>query len=81
MRLDEHARPFVIQGELLLTGAAAKADTGGGPSLLQWYDSGNRRWVTLWEAPANTNWREHLGRVIVRELANGKRLVIPVEGM
>lgn len=81
VKLDEHARPFVIQGELLLTGAAAKADTGGGPSLLQWYDSGNRRWVTLWEAPANTNWREHLGRVIVRELANGKRLVIPVEGM
>jgi hypothetical protein len=79
VKLDERVRPFVRQGELLLAGAAPKAGTDA-PTLLQWYDAGNKRWITLWEAPARSNWREHQGRVILRELA-GKRLLIPVEGL
>jgi len=81
VQLNDHARPFVIDGELLLSGESAAVNTGGGPSLVQWYDPGAKQWVTLWEAPAKSNWRDHNGRVIVRKLANGKRLVIPVEGL
>jgi hypothetical protein len=78
--LDDHARPFVLQGELMLVGQTDELNTGGGAALLQWYDAGNQRWVTLWEAPARSNWREHQGRMIIRDLA-GKRLIIPVEGL
>jgi len=78
--LDEHARPFVIQGELLLTGVG-EVNTGGGASLLQWFDTAAKHWVTLWQAPANSNWRDHQGRVVVRKLGNGKLLAIPVEGL
>jgi len=48
--------------------------------MLEWYDARNQRWTILWQAAARSNWREHQGRVILREVA-GKRLPIPVEGL
>ena len=79
VRLDDHARLFVLQGKLLLAGESDGQSTGGGTALLQWYDAAHKRWVTLWEAPPHSNWREHQGRVILREL-DGNRLLIPIEG-
>lgn len=78
--LNDHARPFVLAGELLLAGDTEELNTGGGAAMLEWYDARNKRWVILWRAAARSNWREHQGRVILREVA-GKRLLIPVEGL
>ncbi len=78
--LNDHARPFVLAGELFLAGDSEDLNTGGGAAVLEWYDARNKRWLILWQAAARSNWREHQGRVILREVA-GKRLLIPVEGL
>lgn len=80
MRLSPSARPFVIDGELFLSGEYATLNTGGGPSGVEWFDATAGQWRVLWTAGRDDNWRDHVGRVIVRELANGKRVVLPVEG-
>lgn len=72
-------RPFVVDGELLMATQGA-IDIGGAPSLLLWLNTASGRWETLWEARERDNWRAHVGRHIVRRLANGKRIVIPVGG-
>jgi hypothetical protein len=76
------ARPFVVQGELFLFGMHLTDVTPNyarGNQMLQWFNTVSRRWVTLWEAPED-DWRNHLGRVIVRDLPGGKRVALPVAG-
>jgi hypothetical protein len=80
VKLDGQAHLFALQDELFLSGAVAGIDTGGGPAMLQWFDGARREWVTLWQADPRSNWREHLGRIVTRTLANGKHVVVPVEG-
>ena len=63
-------RPFTIEGELFLSGH----------QVVQWFDAANRRWLTIWSAPGN-NTRLHLGRIVVRDLPGGKRVVLPVAGL
>ncbi len=48
--------------------------------MVQWFNTADRRWVTLWEAPER-DWRDHLGRIIFRDLPGGKRVVLPVAGL
>lgn len=79
IRLDNDARPFVLRNELLLAGETDGSSTAG-TTLIEWYDARNQRWVTLWEAAPRGDWRESLGRVILREL-NGQRMLIPVRGL
>ena len=81
VELSSHAHPFVLQGELFLSGEGANRRTGGGPGIVQWFNVAAGRWETLWQSTSKDNWRDHLGRVIIRKLANGKRVVLPVEGL
>jgi len=74
-RVAHGARPFVIDGELLLSGYI----NDRWPETLQRFDPSLRRWVTLWQSSEN-HWRAHAGRVIVRELGPGRRVVLPVGG-
>ncbi|HEY1225926.1 MAG TPA: hypothetical protein VGF26_01265, partial [Ramlibacter sp.] len=80
VRLDGEARLFAIQGELFVSGAGPGMPSGDGAGVLQWFDGARRQWVTLWQADPKSNWRDNVGRILARTLANGKRVVIPVEG-
>jgi hypothetical protein len=81
VKLDEKAHLFAVQGELFLSGAGPESPSADAPEILQWFDSAKREWVTLWQADPKSNWRENVGRIVTRTLANGKRVVIPVEGL
>ncbi|MGZ5200253.1 MAG: hypothetical protein ACXWC4_10830 [Telluria sp.] len=81
VKLDGEARLFALQGEIFLSGAGPGMPSGEGPGMLQWFDSAKREWVTQWQADPKNNWRENVGRILARTLANGKRVVIPVEGL
>lgn len=74
MKLGESTRPFVAEGELFLSGQL------GTLQALEWFNAAANRWEVLWWADPYDHWSNHLGRVIVRQLANGKRVVLPVEG-
>lgn len=81
VKLDNNVRPYVIQGELFLSGESKAINTGGGPSIVQWFNSSTLQWETLWQAAPGDNWRAHVGRIIIRKLANGKRVILPVGGL
>ncbi len=80
MRISDSTKPFVVDGELFLSGELVSLSTGGGPSGVVWFNTATRRWEVLWRAAATDNWRYHVGRVIVHPLANGKVVVVPVDG-
>lgn len=80
MKLSDAARPFVVDGELFLSGELASLSTGGGPSGVEWFNTTTRQWEVLWQAGPKDNWRDHVGRMIVRQLSNGKVVVLPVNG-
>ena len=72
---------FVVQNELFLSGRR-KSDGGPRITMLQWFNSERDEWVTLWESGPRQSWNEnHLGRTIIRDLPNGKRVVLPVAGL
>lgn len=77
---SEKAKPFVVDGELFLSGEMGSLSTGGGPSGLEWFNATTARWEALWWANPYDNWRDHVGRMIVRQLANGKKVILPVNG-
>lgn len=81
MQLSYSTRPFVVEGELFLAGELESLSTGGGPSGVVWFNSATRGWELLWSAASADNWRDHVGRIIVRQLANGKVVVLPVDGV
>ncbi len=68
--VERPVRPFTIEGELFLSGH----------QVVQWFDAANRRWLTIWSAPGNDT-RRHLGRIVIRDLPSGKRVVLPVAGL
>ncbi len=77
------AHPYVAQGELFLLGkhrVDAAPHRARDDRMVQWFNTADRRWVTLWEAPER-DWRDHLGRIIFRDLPGGKRVVLPVAGL
>jgi len=79
--MPREARPFVIQDELFLSGMHLTDVTphyARGTQMVQWFNTASRRWETLWEAPEK-DWRD--GRVIFRDLPNGKRVMLPVAGL
>lgn len=80
MKLSDKAKPFVVDGELFLSGELGTLSTGGGPSGIEWLNTATGRWEALWWANTYDNWRDHLGRLIVRQLANGKKVLLPVDG-
>lgn len=73
--------PFVIAGELFLSGEHADLRGVDRPAIVQWFNPDKRRWETLWEAVQGENSSLHIGRLIVRQLPNGKRVVLPVAGL
>lgn len=80
MKMSGKANPFVVDGELFLSGELGSLSTGGGPSGLEWFNAASGRWEVLWWADTYDNWRDHVGRLIVRQLANGKKVILPVDG-
>ena len=85
LRIDDKLRLFTLEGELFASGELEGVSTGGGPSGLQWWNSGTRQWETLWQAVNDDNWRVHVGRMVVRTLTGSdgksKTLVLPVGGL
>jgi len=78
------ALPFVIDGELFLTGMHLTDVTENharGTQMVQWYNADENRWESVWEADPNDEWRDHLGRIVFRQLSNGKRVAVPVGGL
>ena len=80
LKLNDHLKLFVVDGELFASGELELINTGGGASGLEWLNSDTGQWALLWEAGKNDNWRDHVGRMVVRHLANAKVAVLPVEG-
>lgn len=79
--LSGDARLFVIHGELFLSGGA-----NGHTDKLQWFDFSDKRWKTLWQPSPDyatkPGWiYAHMGLIVSRQLANGKRVVLPVDGL
>ncbi len=72
------SRPFVLDDELFLSGALAQHRSGIGMDAVQWFNAASRKWETVWELPPGEKWRDHIGRVVIRSLANGKRVMLPV---
>ena len=81
IRLTSTYKPFAVDGELFVSGELADLSTGGGPSGVEWFNAATNRWEVLWQSMAGDNWRAHQGRILVRRLANGKTVVLPVEGL
>jgi hypothetical protein len=81
MRLTYKYKPFAVDGELFVSGELADLSTGGGPSGVEWFNAASNRWELVWQSMAGDNWRAHQGRILVRKLANGKTVVLPVEGL
>ena len=81
MRLTSMYKPFTVDGELFVSGELADLSTGGGPSGVEWFNAATNRWEVLWQSMAGDNWRAHQGRILVRRLANGKTVVLPVGGL
>lgn len=72
------ARMFVLQDELFVAGSHADGNLHTDIQTLQWFNSATRRWETLWQSTPQQNWRDNVGRIIIRQLANGKRVMLPV---
>ncbi len=73
-------RPFAVQDELFLLGVNLTDMTPNyarGSNMVQWFNTANRRWETLWEG-TEKEWRD--GRLILRHLPNGKDVMLFVEG-
>lgn len=83
--LNEKFRLFSVDGELFATGELPPIHTGGGPSGVEWFNSAAGRWQVIWQANAGDNWRDHVGRILVRTLIGTdgkvKTVVIPVGGL
>ena len=81
---DYQTKPFVIQNELFLAGEhIVEIDADGrysSTNVTQWLNTQTKQWETLWESKLKDNSSDHLGRIIFRQLANGKRVVLPVHG-
>lgn len=71
------ARMFVLENELFVSGEIPRT----GIAILQWFNGTTRVWETLWQSTPNQNWRENVGRIVIRHLGNGKRVVLPVAGL
>jgi hypothetical protein len=75
------ARMFVLQDELFVAGDHADGHLHTDIQTLQWFNSATRRWETLWQSTPQQNWRDNVGRILIRQLTNGKRVVLPVADM
>lgn len=74
----DDALPLVIQGELFLIGVRVN-NSWRSDEMVQWYNSTQARWETLWEiTPTDKGYRTNRGRIIIRDLPNGKRIALPV---
>lgn len=76
---DSRFRMFVMEGELFASGAVAAGD-GQRDSNLEWFNAASGKWEVLWRGKEFASYANE-GRVVVRKLANGKSMVIPVEGL
>jgi hypothetical protein len=78
---SKDANFFAWQGELFISGGG-----NGHTSIVQWYDFAAGRWVTIWQLPPGDDptgydWVYSAdGRIISRQLANGKRVTLPING-
>ncbi len=75
------SRLFAWDGELFLSGC-----NNGHTSVVQWFDFPAMHWTTIWQQPAGDDptgydWVYAAdGRIVSRQLSNGKRVVLPIQG-
>jgi hypothetical protein len=81
LRMTDQFKEFSLDGEIFASGELEGVNTGGGVSGVEWLNQATGRWELLWQAGQNENWRDHVGRILVRRLANGKTVVLPAEGL
>ncbi|HEY0063580.1 MAG TPA: kelch repeat-containing protein [Telluria sp.] len=74
----KEARLFVIQDELFASGKEMQRSAGA--DIVQWFNGASRHWEIVWEASPGSNADSPTGRLIARQLANGKHLILPVAG-
>jgi hypothetical protein len=67
-----------LDNELFLSGELAQHRSGIGMDAVQWFNVASHQWETVWEIPQGEQWRDHIGRMVIRTLANGKRVMLPV---
>jgi hypothetical protein len=75
--VEHNTRMFVMQDELFVAGEQLHTNI----QTLQWFNGATRRWETLWQSEPELNWRNDVGRIIIRQLSNGKRVMLPVAGL
>src|SRR5205085_1667916 len=85
MRMSDKYKAFSVDGELFVSGELEGINTGGGPSGVEWFNTSTKKWELLWQADEQDNWRNHVGRMLVRRVgtqgAEAKIVVLPVEGL
>ena len=64
-----------------LADGTEKVMFGNPPRGVEWFNTATNRWDVLWQSKVGDNWRTHQGRILVRKLANGKTMVLPVRGL
>ena len=78
MRLNDRLRVFLVDDELFVYGEMELAHNNSEGVGVQWLNINTAQWEVLWEADPKDNWRDHVGRVLVKRLGNGKTVVLPV---
>lgn len=78
VNLDSKTRLFVVDEQILLSGIRAKNSTS--IRLVQWFNAKANSWETLWEGKPEETWTD-VGRVVVRDLGNGRTIVFPIAGV
>ena len=73
------ARPFTIDGELFLAGAACR-EGDSSARCLAWMDQTTERWRILWRGAASPSTCDDLGRLVEVRLQTGRRILVPTEG-
>ena len=72
---------LTIDGELFVSGFLADPDPRNRRTGVEWFNAATSRWEVLWERSIETNWEARPGQILVPKLANGKTVVLPVEGL
>ena len=81
MRFNDRYKAFTIDRELFVSGFLADPDPRNRRTGVEWFNATTSRWEVLWERSIETNWEARPGQILVPKLANGKTVVLPVEGL
>jgi hypothetical protein len=76
----DNAKIFSQSDELFVSGLARQPDVYPFDDVLFWFDQAHNKWQELWRSLPGEHDYANSGRVFVRQLENGKTVVLPLEG-